>query len=128
MVVGDWNHAVARTATTSDCGLRSESSKYRVMLTVECASCPRSTHAVWARDCAQRKRRQISPEQVCPRIYCSFHDARKAESLTRQNSVSGIRFHPRLELPWSRVHVFFCIPLWVISRHLQCRSACPLSS
>src|SRR6476620_10540742 len=68
MVVGDWNHAVARTATTSDCGLRSESSKYRVMLTAECASCPGSTHAVSARDCAQSKRRQISPEQVRPLI------------------------------------------------------------
>src|SRR6476469_1568078 len=67
-VVGDWNHAVARTATTSDCGLRSASSKYRVMLTVECASWARSTHAVSARDCAESKRRQISPEQVRPRM------------------------------------------------------------
>ncbi|MFZ0109097.1 MAG: hypothetical protein WAL01_06295, partial [Pseudolabrys sp.] len=62
--------------------LRSTSSKNRVIPTVECASFERSTHPVSARDCAESKRRNISTEQMRPRI--SFQAARKAESITRQ--------------------------------------------
>jgi hypothetical protein len=68
IIVGDWNHAVPCIPTKSGWAFRSASSKYRVIPTVECASCARSTHPVSARDCAESNRRKISAEQVRPRM------------------------------------------------------------
>src|SRR5262249_8574733 len=49
MVVGDRNQAVPLVPITPGCAARSASSKYRVMLTAECASCAGSMQAASSR-------------------------------------------------------------------------------
>src|SRR5262249_7636066 len=75
-VVGDWNHAVPRTPTTSDCGFRSASSKNRVMLTVECAS-------------------DVGSTEVRPQLHVSDHNSTKISGQPVRTYIAIIAPSPR---------------------------------